>query len=334
MRLLSALCLASVLSVPLGCRNEPDDGFSRSDEVPQEDGLLTGRICAPSGDAVFAAEIAASAGGVVTEAFTDEAGVFRFENLPTGAYDFVARKGSYSVSFSANYTEGTTLDVGNNCLDPSTVRIAVVTGAYDSIGDLIVSLGLSVDVWSAEGSEQYLDLLTSPDELAGYDVIFFNCGMSESWAGQFDAIGDNLDQYVRNGGSLYVSDLAFPILEATRPGFLDMAGEDNFEAPRIGGAGTVTATILDPNLTVFFGGRTVDIEYDLGGWAVVQAVSTDAEVIARGTVPTFNGDLPDVPIVASMQLPGEGKMVYTTFHNEAQLTADMEAILFELILAL
>ncbi|MCO4773763.1 MAG: hypothetical protein KDA24_27270, partial [Deltaproteobacteria bacterium] len=177
-------------------------------------------------------------------------------------------------------------------------------------------------------------LLMDPDLLADYDVIFFNCGMSETWGGQYDAIGANLDEYVRNGGNLYVSDLAFPILEAARPDFLDMAGEDTFEAPRVGMQGTVLATVLDPVLSVYFGGRAVEIDYDLSGWAAVETVSPEAEVVLVGTVPTFNGDINNAPVVAAMQLPGEGRMVYTTFHNEAQINADMEAILFELILAL
>jgi hypothetical protein len=318
------------------CAAPPEDRFSRGGDQPvDEAGTLSGRICAPSGDAVFGALVTASLGGtVVAETYSDESGAFLFEDLLGGTYTLSATKGSYSVTWTVDYLAGAQANVGDNCLDPSSVRIAVVTGFYDSIGDLIGSLGLSVDVWNAEGSEDYRGLLSDPTRLAEYDVIFFNCGMSESWGAEFGTVGANLDAYVRNGGSLYVSDLAFPILEAARPEFLDMAGDDSFEGPRIGEAATVQATVLDPVLTTFFGGRLVDIEYDLGGWAVVEGVGPDAEVIARATVPTAFGAIEDAPIVASMQLPGEGKMVYTTFHNEAQITADMEAILFELILAL
>ncbi|MCO4773843.1 MAG: carboxypeptidase regulatory-like domain-containing protein, partial [Deltaproteobacteria bacterium] len=262
------LVLLVAIVFAVSCNRPTDDGFSRSEGDDPVDGEVTGRICAPSGDAVFGADVVARTPGLNdVEEFTDESGRFIFANLPSGLYSFEASKGSYSLTFELNYTAGTQVDVGDNCLDPSSVRIAVVTGFYDSIGDMISSLGLQADVWSATDSDEYQTLLMDPDLLADYDVIFFNCGMSESWGGQYDAIGANLDEYVRNGGNLYVSDLAFPILEAARPDFLDMAGEDNFEAPRVGMQGTVLATVLDPVLSVSFGGRAVEIDYDLSGWA-------------------------------------------------------------------
>ena len=332
MRPMLALSAALLLT---SCTAPPTDGFSRGGEGTVEEGRIQGRICAPSGDAVFGAQVVASLGGaVVAETYSDEAGAFSFTDLASGEYTFIASKGSYSLSFTLSYTEGTTANVGSNCLDPSSVNIAVVTGSYDSIGDLIGSLGLNVDVWSAEGSDDYLNLLSDPNTLGEYDVVFFNCGMNESWFGQSNAFGGILSEFVANGGSLYASDLAYPILEAARPEFLDLAGADGTDDPRIGSEGTVQATILDPLLTTYFGGRTVDINYDLSGWAVLEGIGDGAEVIARGDVQTMNGTITDAPIVVSMQREGEGKMVYTTFHNEAQITADMEAILFELILAL
>lgn len=337
-RLVSALFLLLPLLPLLGCRQQPDDGFNRGGERPVDDdeGALSGRVCAPNGDAVLSARVLAERNAALeAEVETDESGLFTFADLPSGTYVLTAEKGSWSVSTEVDYVEGTVVDVGDLCLDPSSVRTAVITGRYDSIGTLIQDLGFSVDLVDAVDSDAYLNLLLDPEALAEYDVLFFNCGMSESWGGQSDAVGANLDAFVAAGGSLYASDLAFPVLEAARPDFLDMVGPDTFEGPRVGQAATVQATVLDPALAEFFGGREAEITYDLGGWAVLESVGNDAEVIATGSVSTFDGQtLPNAPLVASMGRPGEGRMVFTTFHNEAQITADMEAILFELILKL
>lgn len=49
-----------------------------------------------------------------------------------------------------------------------------------------------------------------------------------------------------------------------------------------------------------------------------------------GTLPQGGGTHP----LAAIHFPGGGRMIYTSFHNEQQITSDMELILYELLLSL
>jgi hypothetical protein len=91
-------------------------------------------------------------------------------------------------------------------------RIGVTPPAYDNMGKLLDTLG--------EGY-RYENLpmaaLLDPARLAGFDVIFLTCASEGAGA---EPLHQNLRRYVQGGGTLYASDLRYPMIAATFPGFV------------------------------------------------------------------------------------------------------------------
>ena len=99
------------------------------------------------------------------------------------------------------------------------------------------------------------------------------------------------------------------------------------DAPPSSAAGSLTAQVLDRNIETLLGTDKAQISYDLSGWAVIR----EADQATPLVMAEVEGG---VRPLAVMHFEGEGRAVFTTFHNEAQITEDMRTILFELILAL
>jgi hypothetical protein len=334
----SLICL-----VMLGCE-EPQGQFDSYVPPP----MLHGRACAPGGDyGMFNAVVTASADGGVTVAQTtsDHDGLFEFEGLATGTYTVTVQKASHEATGSAVYTAGTRVDVGDICIDPGNVSIAVMTGLYDSIEVLIEDLGFDVDVYNGinPGGPGDLAMLYDVSAMFEYDVLFFNCGLVETWYDIDALVAANLRAYVENGGSIYVSDWASGLIEAAWPDAVTFAfdgqefeGVHPLNAPRIGLDGAVEATVLDFTLNQLFGGRTANIYYHLGAWVVIDEASPEVEVLLRGDVTDVAENLWSNRPLAVRWSPGvgAGQVIYTTFHNEDQVNDDMKSILFEFILSL
>jgi hypothetical protein len=123
---------------------------------------------------------------------------------------------------------------------------------------------------------------------------------------------------VNNGGILYASDWALSVVEAMYPS--DVSGEI------YGDVQSVTADLVDTDLASFIGKSTASIQYDLPGWKTPETLSTAAKVLVRGDFvdgTTTHNDLP-LAIVLSK---GNGKVVFTSFHNEAGVTDDQIDVL-------
>ncbi|WP_420572453.1 carboxypeptidase-like regulatory domain-containing protein [Kordia sp.] len=169
----------------------------------------------------------------------------------------------------------------------------------------------------------FADLVASPDLLAEYDILFLNCGMTESYT----EFNDNILQYVSNGGILYATDWAFKYVEGITG---DGQQYINFLDPEKSGRSTETeATIFDQDLIdwlqINFGislnnDDTILLDEFLPGWQVVDTAN-DATVItwfngpvtyrdATGSEITENKDL------AFTFLVGEGGVFYSSFHTE------------------
>jgi hypothetical protein len=316
-------------------------------------GGIAGRICTPSGDSfVSDARIWISLSDDTEVAATsDQQGYFTLRNVPPGLHTVHVQKGThFSTQFQAEVIKSYTTTLGEyKCLD-STLEIAVVTGSFDSVQTSLNSLGFTPELYDGmeRSDTDYLSLIGNPAELAKYDILFFNCGMSEEWfyndpeytSLSANEIQENLYDFVANGGSIYTSDWAYYILEATFPQSIDFAGDDDSPgAAAVGLDGTYEVQVMDNGFQKALGGATqASIRFEFPSW-VVPLSSSNAHVLIEGEISYYenwaNVKTAQVPLVLSYSpTNNEGRALYTSFHNESQLTTDMETILEEILFSL
>ncbi len=169
----------------------------------------------------------------------------------------------------------------------------------------------------------FADFIADPVLLGDYDIIFLNCGLSESYTD----FNDNITQYVSNGGILYATDWAFKYLEGITG---DGQQYIDFLDPERSGVSTEThATIFDQNLIdwlqINFGitisnDDTVLLDEFLSSWQVVDSAN-DASVISWFNGPVTYRDISGVEITENKDLAftflvGQGGVFYSSFHTE------------------
>lgn len=315
--------------------------------VPQPDpeaptGALQGHICSPDGETGLSHAWVTVFAGDGFAVKTDGDGFFQMDGLPAGTWGMVVEKGSFNVSAEVTITAGevSSLNV-DSCLpiEQNDVKIAVFTGEYDAVEDVLDVLNLDYDVINGRSGNTYVEFLKDLDAMQNYDILFFNCGMALNWRDDANTISRNLRSYVRAGGSVYASDWAYYLVEEGWPEKNDFVGNDAvFGDATTGRKGNVTGQVLDEAMEARLGRPTASITYDLSAWVPVQAVSGDAEVLIEGTYRwqelygnqggTITGPL------ATRVHDELGTVIYTSFHNEQQTTDDMAQLLEEIILSL
>lgn len=168
----------------------------------------------------------------------------------------------------------------------------------------------------------FADLIASPTMLAEYDILFLNCGLSES----FTNYNDNIVQYVTNGGILYATDWAFKYVQGISdgPNYIDF-----YDAEKSGRSTSTEATIFDPDLIAWlqvnFGitlaaDDTILLDEFLPGWQVVESAN-DATVVSWFNGPVTYRDTTGTEITAHKDLAftflvGDGGVFYSSFHTE------------------
>lgn len=174
-------------------------------------------------------------------------------------------------------------------------KVAVVTGTYDRIQDVLAKIAptaygtisstsneleigtenktnLTFIDGNSSLSADYVDFnkyLDGTNSLSSFDVVFINCGATayENMLTGADAaaVKQRLSDYVNNGGSLYVTDLSYDYVNQTFPGFMNFEGNVNATTPgNLGDAenGTsglkVDATVGDASMKSWLGNVTVN----------------------------------------------------------------------------
>ena len=330
----------------------PDDvdgsGTTGTENIPDDvdTGDVQGRICAPDGETwVSGATVYVDTEWGRLETTTDQDGFFKLEGVPVGNQIVEVEKGSFTTSISVTIAADEVLQLASSeCVGD--VDIAVVTGSYDNIQSILERLNIPYDeiagTWDMYGSSTTLDVidfLRDPARLAEYDIIFFNCGMDDMWTLESDLM-QNLQDYVGNGGSIYASDQAYYVLEGPFPDAADFVGNDNEQySAYVGSMGHVEGSILNTSLKSALGKDFADINYDLESWASIEAAG-EAEVLIEGEFQWMDWSAYDSgpnttrgPLAVRHEY-GDGVVLYTTFHNEPQLTDDMDNLLKEFVLSL
>ncbi len=354
----------------------PGDGVSTQDlaapeDVPARDttplscdpcgvGSLTGRACAPSqAAAVAGATVTVRGAGCDGQAFSLEVrsapdGSYVFPEVPCGEHTLEVRSGSFGRSFEVQVATGITTDVGaganKGCFGAQAARIAVLEGTWDEMQGLLLRLGLEYDLYNDDGeggAGEIVALLSDPDALAAYDVIFANCGHTHGGMPKdHPAVMANVRDFILGGGSFYMSDYAWTYGEWAFPDAIEFQRSDDVldmyteRSPQlIPSDTTVTARILDGNLSSYLGKTTMTVTFDsgpqiateTGGSAFTHVIASFPPLSALGS----DFDPEDVPLVLSYRPTVDaGRVIYTNFHNDAQATEDMLKILTYLVFTL
>lgn len=291
------LALAAVFT--LACGGSPTS--------PTDDsggGIVTGRIVAADGRTPIPQASVEHAFFDFVSVRTDATGAYSLR-LPAGLRKLRARRGNFEAAFSIEVPEGQTVTAGPVALQ-AMGKLAYVSGVYDSIERIVRGqLGYPMDELAASQ-------LSQATTLNQYQMIFLNCGLSGN-----GAAGPSLLAWVRAGGTLYASDHALAYILAMLP-------SDNITYDS-GSAGTINATVTDAALQAFVGRSVAQIRYDLGAWLSPISLPSRARVLLRA--PNANGITVGNRPLAFVIDEGAGHIVYTSFHNEAGVTADQLDVL-------
>ena len=133
---------------------------------------------------------------------------------------------------------------------------------------------------------------------------------------------------MNGGGSVYASDLSYDLIEAAFPSWIEFYGDDNLPQDAVVGeiVDALAGTVSDPALASALGTSSVSIGYPYG-FAVMEGVAPGARVYIRGGAPLWTGaTLPNVPHTAGFTL-GQGKVIYTSFHQEPGANPTLEQVL-------
>ena len=195
------------------------------------------------------------------------------------------------------------------------IHAAVTSSGYDDIGEVLDSINAGNIFWNTVPDDVSLQTLIDGD----YDVLFINC------ANQINIDEDVVKGFVEQGGTVYASDWALDVL-------IDAFPERGFTFTELPEQ-TVSANIIDSGLlkSTGFENATISINFDLPDWRLItSSLQDDVTVYINGTI---NNDT--YPLVFSFPYGNNGgKVYYTSFHQDANLTSEMQEVLNDLTLTI
>lgn len=330
-------------------------------------GTITGRICDPGaglgifGATVWVEEEQADGSIRVIDTTSDADGAFTLEDVPVGTWNLFVRRGSFRATLEGvevREEETTELDEAA-CIPPVDVTMTVYAG-HDSVEDVLSRLGYA-DYTLVETHDRAFErpedqpswLVEEFGTLANFqdnDILFINCGAHE-WAvekatdAELAQVLTNLRTFVGQGGSIYMSDWAYDLFELLYPDAVEWYGDDDVEnAAERGQQQDFLGFIQDPVIAAEMTSARASLRYNQGRIAMPTGLGEGARalVVADVDVEDENDNterLQDVPVLIEYRPPAGdpetvGRVLYTTFHNGAQNTEDMDAILRAMIFSL
>ena len=198
-------------------------------------------------------------------------------------------------------------------------------------------------------AQQVEDLLRAETTsgLDFFDTVFLACGMRGVAERVYNGVAEddhlvidatvvnNVFSAVSHGQRLYFSDWTYDLLEAAWPEKVDWLGSDGeLDAAQRGSAGSVNARVVNQELADFMQiglGEQIEVIFNQGGWVVIESVADDVDVLVEADI-TYDDPDTGEPVTRTSPLvvafdSGSGRVVYTSFHNEAQITDDARNVL-------
>ena len=322
---------------------------------PLSTGFIVGRVCAPgtADQPLVGARVTARYTGsdgssyVETPVFTLEDGSFIIDPIgPTRATNVVVRAQKDDFAFTWNVPfvasrvddpDGVNVTAGVACeplVPDDSRRYLVVEGQYDRIQDVLSRMELS-NVTLHDGIPSTLfwaeELFSTRDYINEFDVVFVNCGVEEIEFAQRlspNAL-TNLRKYVEQGGSLYVSDWAYELVEQAFPDKINFINDDlEHDAAQVAIGGAYPTRVIDEGLQAVVGTSfEIDFAFQLG--TVITEVAPDVTIYLEADMSfrrkvggEFIADrLTNTPVTVGFK-HGLGKVIYTSFHQEADEALD------------
>lgn len=312
-----------------------DNENSVNDDDPCGFGSIHGQACGTNGAHLPAAQVTVTGVDCYGQPFyrettTDGNGEFYFDNIPAGHHEMFVQSGSFSSERNLSVRDGvvTSLmsDAEKVCISGD-VNIMIMQGSWDDVGGLLDNLELEYDtITSIPAGIAFFD---DPARLSTYDIIFIECwyrlSSLRSQAGaDFERLMMNLRNFVLQGGSLYTSDRTSNFMEATFP---EIATFNSGAAS----SGTYRGEVMSTSMQTLLGDNEIDIRFDTS-WNYALEVDPQVQVHFQGPVPGRTGTF---PWMFSYTDPiNGGTLVYTSFHNDPDITPEMEQVLEFLIFQL
>lgn len=306
-------------------------------------------------------------------------------SVPPGDYWLVIQKGQFRYERQVSLVAGdlaltaaeTTLPSRNDPANGASIpRIAIARGNYDAVEDIMAKIGigtlgpndklsdpkgdsatpeLTFYDWVGPGPTSVNYLITHPDELHKYNIIFFPCSTSVDDGLLSDQTNlKNLRQFVHDGGKLYVTDWSGETADRAFPPQIVLGGgEDSVGTyDPIALTGTLTTPgaangslydamdgkAVDPDLSAWLGLQMGPNEdgpgiglYDPNRFTVVDNWNT-IDRLGEVMIGTDNSGMPvydkpkawvtgsddsghNGPLSVTYQPTGCGKVLYSTFQT-------------------
>jgi hypothetical protein len=307
--------------------------------------------------------------------FSDATGAFKLTGVPNGVpFTLSIQKGHFRRVIKVTVPacghldltrDLTTLPGKNRQWDPldEVPSIAVVSGAWDHLEKVLDKLGVQEKkVYNGKdygtGPDSIQALLQDNIRLRSHHLLLINCGT------KFDALAaeaaprNNLREYLRRGGRLFVTDRSYDFAEQAFPEFIDFERSDGtpadqpeeLDAAEVGSdlPGQIPGAILDPALKAWLAlpeinalqSGVVSITSLEAPWAVQKSVNSavGGKVWVNGPV-TWAGGQGVRPLTSSCDYRGKdgsgcGRVVFSSYHTygDAPDLLPQERILEYLIL--
>lgn len=263
------------------------------------------------------------------EARTGHDGAFRLTSVAAGTATLEIALGMFQQSSSVTVTAGAVANA-DTTLDATGILVGVVPGSFDTVETFLEELTIPYEFILAD------DLVSG--DLSTFDAVFVNCGADEN--ALIDTAGNavppaSLTGFVAAGGRAYASDWADSFVKAGWPAAIAFQQPE----PRVGIEGSYTGALADPVLQATVQSANLRVEFDLGGWSVIDSVGAGSEVLVRGNLRSYDFDTGEEITLAdrpwAVRFPeSTGVVTYTSFHNHAQLDEKTHALLQQLVLGI
>jgi len=295
--------------------------------------------------------------------YSEADGSFELTNVPTGEQSFKIVKGAFSKLFTFTVAQGSNTLPGAQTTLPNesgggaTVeKMAVVTGAFDAIENVLARLGLGtvngtgtlelgtekftlIDGNNSLPDGQYQNFdafFADPSNFDEFRTIFLNCG--NDYEMEFFADSDavnGLKAWINAGGRLYCTDWSYDFCEQLFPQYIDFYGNSEIdglgntaETPDIAEDGssmdTIPATIGDAAMLAWLDALsvtnpddTVNISDWLTLWSAIEAVSPQVKTWATANITYGNPETSATKPITVTFASGSGMLLFSSYHTEA-----------------
>ena len=301
---------------------------------------ITGRVCHPDrGEWLEGAQVYThlmDADGNIyasVDTMTDADGYYELDRLVENrTYTVYVQYGSDTLDmFDVRVDTGDVEVPEGTCGVGADVNVAVVTGDYDDFEEVLGQVGVSrVELVNGQTGEELVQFLSDAEHLAEYDAVFFPGGQLEedviydtdgSASVQVAGVQSALQAYVVGGGTLYVSDWSYDLVEQLWPDRIDFVEDDTIpDAAQVGEEAQVTADVVNHMLEDAIGSAQVDISFDLDAWPVMKYAPDGTRVYLKADVPYRIGmdsyTLENSPLLVSFE-EGEGQVFFSSWRHES-----------------